>query len=202
VATVLGFIVGCALHALPWTAGFLYNDVIAMNVSAICAAVFTFIWAWKDFQMPFTKADSADGIGGDDSLCKQRLLTADKDSSEASEPSTSWRVVGAGAKVVAGDYSSIAKSVSDILQRASGGALVVQSTITWSTEVLQTTINLWNNQKASVSLVGREAFARAGLQDCCSISRVDAAGRLHITIGLFGETELRLPSWKALQGRM
>src|SRR6187549_3936145 len=68
VATVLGFVVGCTLHALPWTAGFLYNDVIAMNVSAISAAVFTFIWAWKDFQMPFTKADSADSIDGDDSL--------------------------------------------------------------------------------------------------------------------------------------
>lgn len=196
-AAIFGFIIGCVLHALPWTAGFVYNDVIALNVAAISAVVVTFIWAWKDFQTPFARVDPSDEeIRGSKLTCRQRMIAADRD--QGSLRNTSWKFI-AGTEVSFGDGSSVATSISDLLQVGSESAIDFRPADPWSKSVIQSAANLWKARMVTVTLVSREQFTRAGLDDCCSFSQVDAAGCLRITLGLFSRTELRRPSWKTLR---
>ncbi|KJZ79799.1 hypothetical protein HIM_00513 [Hirsutella minnesotensis 3608] len=197
-SAAVGLVLGCILHAIPATAGWLYSDVVAQNCAAVLAAVGTFIWSWNDFSTPEVNkltrgpAKSCEERG----IWAQRMLRAEA-GNEFDLSLVKSRKLN-GISVAYEDGSTTAQIIGQLIHKSKEHKNAIASQASWSNELLETALRMWTTGRIRVLAVEHERFVSAGLGDVCSFGQLDDRGVLIVKIGVFGKTELRTPSWHSL----
>lgn len=192
VSASVGLIVGCTLHAVPATAGWLYSDVLAQNVAAVSAALGTLLWAWRDWTAPNSMV-SISSTTYDREIWAQRYLRAENDA-ELKVVAGKVQNVG-GAITMHNDGSLTSKRITQLLRQSLINPNGTAARIPWAVGILKAVVEKWEEGNIKVAIVSQEKFSEAGLKDICSFSQLDG-DVLKITAAFLGETELSLPSWK------
>ncbi|PHH88176.1 hypothetical protein CDD83_7877 [Cordyceps sp. RAO-2017] len=201
VSAICGFVLGCVLHAVPATAGWLYSDIIAQNCAAVLAAIGTLAWSWSDFSTPrdtkLAHQSSAKSTRAR-RLWAQRKIMAEGDA-ETRIPLVKFRKMD-GIVYSHEDGSIVSQTIVQLLRKSLSLRNNTARNSSWSTDLMDTVMRMWSARRARIVAVDCDAFSAAGLDGICSVSQMGDGGILTIKIGLFGETELRLPSWQSLLG--
>lgn len=194
-SAAVGFVLGCVLHAVPATAGWLYSDVLAQNCAAVLAAVGTFVWAWADLSTPSTAPlpRNAGNINQDRGIWAQPMLRADADA-ESKMPLVKSRKASE-VTTMHEDGSSIAQEIGLLLHKSFSHRNTMAKEASWSDELLEIALSMWTARRIRILGVDCESFSSSGLGDICSLSQVEQGGVLVIKVGLFGKTELHSSSW-------
>lgn len=199
-SATFGLIVGCILHALPWTHEILYIDILAMCTASFTAAFVTSIWVWIGFRREISPVvEDITSFAQDGGILKQPLITSLNRRTGGPTALSSWKSLESSRTTLA-QSSAAGVAIGNILQHVS--EYPGESTPSWQIDIVQRARDMWANHNIVVSLVDREAFANSGLRGCCSASRIDTRGRLDINVGVFGSSEIRLASWSSVQGRI
>lgn len=193
-SAIVGFIVGCTLHAIPATAGWLYSDVVAQNIAAVSAALGTLLWSWKDWTAPNTAASTAPAATYKRDIWAQRNLRAENDAESKVVARKALKVAGAVTKH--DDGSVMSKKITQLLHRSLSNPNGTVARTPWAVGIIKTVIEKWEEGNIKITIVSQEKFTEAGLKDICSFSQLDGEV-LKVTAGFLREAELRLPSWKS-----
>ncbi|KAM0575553.1 hypothetical protein ACHAP9_000816 [Verticillium nonalfalfae] len=201
-SALVGFVLGCLLHALPQTAKFLYTDVLCQNLAGALAAAGTSLFTWKDWTAAPVLAASR-GSGGRDAYDEptvtfQRNMMASLD--EQAAPTLFKGDLPASftqATVNFEDGTGLAKKMHEVLQLTVAEPNETARDAPWSADLLETALEMWTSGRLTAAVLSRQHFSDAGLEDCHSLSYSDR-GVLHVAVCFTGETERRLPSWQPL----
>ncbi|KAG8411014.1 hypothetical protein J3459_016736 [Metarhizium acridum] len=196
---IIGLIVGCVLHAVSMTSGWLYSDVVAQNTAALLAASGTLLWTWKDWFAPSQSTSELRFPKHEDVFYAQRKLEADP----GIESGISIRrfVKTPRPSFKHGDGSFLSEKIDDILVRSLMTPNATSKACSWAGEFIQTAFQAWEDGQVEITVVDRESFIDAGLQHLFSFSQKDG-DILKITAGFFGDYELRLPAWQTQLAQM
>ncbi|EJT52261.1 hypothetical protein A1Q1_05471 [Trichosporon asahii var. asahii CBS 2479] len=175
-SAAIGFLIGVLLHALPWTCGFLYNDIICQNFAAGMAALGTSLFTIKDWFGSASPLLSPTNENPDPVYVQPRLMTlptARKPACKSELPkkftqATLWH----------SDGTATSSHVSRILVTALNSA---RGRTSWSTRVMQEALNMWTGGRMTVGVLPRDQFDSAGLGEFFSISYRRNLG-LHIAV--------------------
>lgn len=199
-SALFGLIVGCILHALPWTYTLLYIDILAMCTAAFTAFLVTSIWVWIGFRPQMSpNIEALSPNAQDGGIWKQPLITALNRRAGGPTALASWKSLESSRTTLT-PSSAATTVITQTLQQVSD--YPSETTPSWQMDIVQRARDMWANHNIVVSFVDREAFANSGLRGCCSASRLDSRGRLDINVGVFGASEIRLSSWASVQGRI
>ncbi|EEY15113.1 glycosyl transferase [Verticillium alfalfae VaMs.102] len=201
-SALVGFVLGCLLHALPQTAKFLYTDVLCQNLAGALAAAGTSLFTWKDWTAAPVLAASR-GSGGRDAYDEptvtfQRHMMASLD--EQAAPTLFKGDLPASftqATVNFEDGTGLAKKMHEVLQLTVAEPNETARDAPCSADLLETALEMWTSGRLTAAVLSRQHFSDAGLEDCHSLSYSDR-GVLHVAVCFTGETERRLPSWQPL----
>ncbi|ODA83515.1 hypothetical protein RJ55_02029 [Drechmeria coniospora] len=193
-SAVVGFLAGCALHAIPATAGWLYSDVVAQNIAAVSAALGTLMWSWKDWTAPGAESAPLFAVAPKRDIWLQRNLRAASDAESKVMVGKAQKVVGPVTKFE--DQSVMSQKITQLLHRSLKTQNRMVKTTPWSTGIIRTAIRRWEQGRIKITVVSQEKFTKAGLRDICSFSQVDGEV-VKVVAGFLREAELRLPSWKS-----
>lgn len=186
-SAAVGFVIGCVLHALPWTAGFLYNDLIAQNIAAGSAAIGTTLFTFKDWSssvspLATTTAAASTAPADDDPAVyvQPKLMSGDKTGAgnallrrrDLPKPFTVPTIWNA-------DNTHTSTDVAQLLHATltDHEAKLVPSTA----QIIQTTLDMWTSGRLVAAVLGREHFNQAGLPDLNSLSFNDGFA-LHVAL--------------------
>ncbi|POR39127.1 Uncharacterized protein TPAR_00687 [Tolypocladium paradoxum] len=194
VSAVIGFVVGCTLHAIPATAGWLYSDVLAQNIAAVSAALGTLLWSWRDWTAPNTAASTALTATYKRDIWAQRNLGAEDDAESKVAVRKALKVASAVTKH--DDGSVMSRKITQLLRRSLQNPNGTVRQTPWAVGIIKTVIRMWEDGHIKITIVSKEKFSEAGLKDICSFSQLDGK-MLKVTAGFLRETELRLPSWQS-----
>ncbi|CAG1962582.1 unnamed protein product [Fusarium graminearum] len=172
VSAAVSFIVGCLLHAIPATAGFLYTDVLAQNLAALLAA------AGTSCAVAFTH-DQDDN----ESIIVQKKITADYNE-DIKIAVIAARDIVVTCKMQHGDGSRGADKLGKLLQNSLRDPNYHSRATQWSDRLLRRAEDMWQTQKVTVTASTSESFYRNGLDKAFSFSHFKS-GVLHVVIGLF-----------------
>jgi hypothetical protein len=200
VCALVGFLLGCFLHALPWTAGLLYTDLIAMNVAAILAATCTTMLVFRGFRPPQKKTSTpSKAPKWADDICVQPLITGDRQASFSRlQYSAAWKLLGRR-RISLEETSVVARGITTLFQTAREQA-ALDSTPELR-DILDVAWHLWKSRSILISFVDRKAYIGAGIHPFCSISRVLENGQIDIVVGMFGNSELDMSSWAVVHAQ-
>lgn len=194
-SAAVGFIIGCLLHAVPATSGFLYTDVLSQNVAALLAAFGTAWFAWKDETKTRVMEAVCDKNDG------QQIIVQNKFSDESSEELGLTVDVVSGIttsrKIQYGDGSSVSEKLGELLQLSSQEPNPHSQAATWSDKLLHRALDMWRAQKVIISMSTADSFYQNRLDKVSSLSYT-SSGVLHIVTGLLGETDSALPAWQPI----
>ncbi|KAG9251738.1 uncharacterized protein F5Z01DRAFT_627081 [Emericellopsis atlantica] len=195
-AAAVGFVVGCTLRVVPYTAGWFYAEILAQNVSAVTAALGTFLWTWKDWTSPTRSNKHSDSEDPDKpQIIAQCRLEAE---SGTNDQVTASQIKGLKGTAMPQNESAIVfREVSRHLRSSLQEPNAFSRSAPWSGKLLQTTLNMWESRNIGVLLCSRQQFVRSGLSHISSVSE-STGESLTINIGVLGETELRDASWQPL----
>ncbi|KHN93822.1 Glycosyl transferase, family 1 [Metarhizium album ARSEF 1941] len=198
-SSIVGFIVGCVLHAHPMSAEWLYSDVVGQNVAALLAAFGTLLWTWKDWFAPTQATPALQLSKQTDMFYAQRKLEADP----GIESGMSIRrfVKSSGPRFRHDDGSFLSWKIKDILITSLMTPNSTSRACEWASEFIQIAFQAWEEGRVEIMVVDRESFLDAGLQHLFSFSQEDG-DVLKITAGFFGDYELRLPAWQMQLAQM
>lgn len=175
-AATIGFLIGVLLHALPWTCGFLFNDIICQNFAAGAAALGTTLWTIKDWFGSPSPLLSPTKDNADPVYVQPRIMTlptAHKPTCRTELPKkfqspTLWH----------SDGTATSSAVSRILVTALNTS---RGRTAWSTRVVQEALNMWTGGRLTVGVLPRDQFDSAGLNEFYSISYRRDLG-LHVAL--------------------
>lgn len=194
-SAAVALVVGCLLHAVPATAGWLYSDVVAQNVAAVLAAGGTLLWSWKDWTVASGNSSGLYHLKKTETFYVQHKLGAEP--REESKASASFhRLITGSPHVRHGDGSFISQTIDQTLERSLAAPNDLLKSISWSVKLLETAIHTWESQQVEVVVISAERFTESGIHDLASYSVKDG-DILRVAIGLFQESELGLPSWQS-----
>lgn len=164
-----------------------------MNASAVLAALLTSIWVWRDWRIT-QESDTAVSRKATDKYYEQKKIT---------DPSILTSLVNTpkkqphGKPIISKTSTFVAQRVSDILrlsiQRPNSTAL----RLTWSAELLRTSLDMWESERIILSISNRTVFLDHDMADVVSFSTYED-GILNITTGFLLQGEVDLPSWQPL----
>jgi hypothetical protein len=188
-AGVLGFSVGCILHALPMTASFVYIDVSALVLASIAAAILTTVWVQKSPYSMLFSDDVQQPNTNSPNIHKQRKLSAEselRDTTSFSSLASSTR-----SQIRFGDNSAVSEIITNLLNLAMERPNHFASFAPWSTKLIQTAIEKWTDGSIILVLSNRQVFDEVGLEDCWSISE-NSKGILRVAAGFLDAFEVEL----------
>lgn len=192
-SAAIGFIVGCVLHALPMTAGFLYTDVLAQNVAGLLAAVGTSICAWRDSTIDSDPSQNkTDGNG----VFTQNKITVEDSSNINLSKSDVFHKLDCP-RTSFGDSSAMSDRITDILRMSLQEPGSDGHHIDWSPTLLQSVQDMWVQKKLVIQMSHSEDFSRNGLEAFTSFSYIDA-DILCVGFGGMGKAEHQLPAWQPM----
>jgi hypothetical protein len=186
-AGILGFSVGCILHALPMTASFIYIDVAALVLASVTAAVLTTVYVQKSFYSTLFSATRETSEEKSSEFHKQPKIGAEIESQNSTSVSSvppSERIA-----IAFGDNSAVSRRITELLRLAQEKPNHFAQETVWSTKLLQTASDKWNNGSIILFLSNRQSFGERGLEDCWSISEYKD-GVLQITAGFLDALEV------------
>ncbi|SPJ88071.1 uncharacterized protein FTOL_12540 [Fusarium torulosum] len=192
-SAAVGFIVGCLLHAIPATAGFLYTDVLAQNLTALLAATGTSWFAWEVKTKTNVVASTQDQ-DDDECIIVQKKITADC-TEDIKVSATIVHNIVATRTMQHGDRSRGADKLGELLQNSVRDPNYHTHAIQWSDRLLRRAEDMWQTQKITVTTSTSESFYQNGLDKVSSFS-YSKSGVLHVVVGLLGETDCTLPAWE------
>jgi hypothetical protein len=195
-SALTGFIVGITLHAVRYTADWLYADIVAQNVASVLAATGTLMWSWKDWSSPSKShiqpsrpTAEPNGINIQRRLCSEATVK---------DTIPECRVQGfPGTQVAHSKDSPLARRILDLLHNSLSHPNEIANQASWSEELIKKSLDLWRSDRLTVTLANRESFRSAGLSDVASLSQ-SRDGPLSITVGGLGADELRHETWQPL----
>ncbi|KAF4946020.1 hypothetical protein FGADI_11524 [Fusarium gaditjirri] len=193
-SAAVGFLVGCVLHAVPATAGYLYTDVLSQNVAALLAAIGTSCFAWEDETktrvMATVTADRGSGI------MMQRKISAE--CSEDVRLAADIRPEVFRSRIIQdADGSSLSEKLTELLQLSSQDPSCYSRAAKWSYKVLRRAQDMWWARKVIIVISSSDYFHRHGLSQLSSFSYT-RSGVLHVVIGSLGEIDSALPDWQPM----
>ncbi|BEI94424.1 uncharacterized protein CcaverHIS019_0608830 [Cutaneotrichosporon cavernicola] len=182
-SAAIGFVIGIILHALPWTCGFLYNDLICQNFAAGMAALGTSLFTIKDwfgsrFQLLSPKNENPDPV-----YVQPRLMTLSTTGKPVCKSEMPKRFTSP--TLWHDDGTATSTQVSSILATALNGA---RGRTAWSTRVMQEALNMWTGGRLTVGVLPRDQFDAAGLGEFFSVSYRRNLG-LHVAL-CFSQTDI------------
>ncbi|KAK4995664.1 hypothetical protein LTR66_004561 [Elasticomyces elasticus] len=163
-AAFAGFFLGCMLHAVPQTAGFRYNDVIALNTASLSAAFGT--WLLTDFGTDPSWNDLTTEVGSPNTtnwkLYSQKMIGSDS-SRLSKQPEKLFALDSTVTTVVqCNDRSSVALRITSALEQAQQRHDRYSDIFPRSREILELTLNMWTRHESRVVIVSRETFVQDG----------------------------------------
>jgi hypothetical protein len=186
-AGVCGFIVGCILHAIPTTASFVYNDVLALLVASLSAAILTTFWVHKSPHAPTPSKPEKETKLKMSSFKSQTRIGAELSVQHLSPSSP--LPTSAMHQFISSDKSPVSRRISELLTLASEKPNFFASEATWSKSLLQTAVDRWTTGHIIVSLGNRQLFIECDVEDSWSISELEN-GVLNITVGFLSAPEV------------
>lgn len=193
-SAAVGFVIGCVLHAVPATAGFLYTDVLSQNVAALLAAIGTSYFAWKDE----TKTRVMEAVADD---CVHGIMMQRKISAECSEDvrlaADILPDVFNSRTIQYSDGSSVSEKLTELLQLSSQDPSDHARAAKWSHRLLRRAQDMWRAQKVIILISSRDYFHQHGLSHLSSFSYT-RSGVLHVVIGSLSEADSTLPAWQPM----
>jgi len=190
VAAILGFIVGCVLHAVPATSPFIYTDVMALGVASITATVLTTIWVFIDPELQPLRAPSEAS-----EQSRRPVFSQNKIGAESSHPGLRSHISlpsFVGPRVKASDGSPVAEMITQFLAMVSGrepDPMPFSSNVPWQTQVLETALQIWREDSITIILSNRQVFAQSGYENSWSLSEY-RDGKLLIVVGFLDGSEI------------
>ncbi|KAF5000934.1 hypothetical protein FGRMN_1391 [Fusarium graminum] len=194
-SAAVSFVVGCLLHAIPATSGFLYTDVLSQNLAALLAAFGTSCFAWKDETKVRVIAVSSDNHD-DQRIAIQRKISSDV----LEDPKTVTDIVRSiytSRRFRDDDGSSASIRIAELLHLSSQELSHGCQAATWSNVLLRKAQDMWRTQQVVFLMSTSESFHDIGLDRASSFSYT-TCGVLHIVLGHLGETECTLPAWQPI----
>ncbi|KAM0325924.1 hypothetical protein ACHAQA_007229 [Verticillium albo-atrum] len=196
-SALIGFVLGCILHAIPQTSGFLYTDVLCQNLAAGLAAIGTTLFTLKDWTAaPVLAASRGTSSYDEPSVTVQRRLMANINE-QAPLFKGDLPQIFTQATVDYEDGTGLAKKITETLQHSLAEPNLISRESNWSENLLETALQLWSSGRLTAAVLSRQHFTEAGLHDFTSLS-FNEKGVLHVAVCFVGETERRLPSWQPL----
>jgi hypothetical protein len=190
VAAIVGFAVGCFLHAMPVTSSFVYTDVLALGVASITATLLTTIWVFIDPELQPLKSPS-DTSGKD----AQPLFSQDKIGTDPCHTRLGGRITLStfvGPSVRSSDGSPVADMITQFLtmvSRREPDPMLFSSDIPWQRQVLETALEMWRADSVTIIQSSRQVFAQVGCEKSWSLSEYKY-GKLLIVAGFLDDSEI------------
>ncbi|KAL1412242.1 hypothetical protein Q8F55_003253 [Vanrija albida] len=179
----VGFVLGCVLHALPWTAGFLYNDLIAQNLAAGAAAIGTTLFTYKDWSSkvsPLAAAAASATPADDDPTVYVQPKLMSGHAIEATLRRRDLPKTFLVPSIWSSDNTHTSGDVAALLRAAAGAS---PSTA----HAIQTTLEMWTSGRLVAAVLSREHFTQAGLSHLNSLSFNDGFA-LHVALNYSATT--------------
>lgn len=184
---VLGLAVGLILRGVPVTAGFQYNEVLALVTASWTAAILTTIWILVD-----PEGNNVHAIKLNDTtspavqIYKQGRIGASKTPSSSLNVSTLSEF--SATEVKATDATVLTTTITKLLEEAREHPSVGK-TAPWSDDSIRSAIQMWTSGHIVLRVASREAFIQNELHDSWSVSQYDTA-TLGITVGFLKEVDM------------
>lgn len=194
-SSVLGFIVGCTIHGVYGDSQPYYTDVIALNTSAILAAVLTTGFVWKDLHVQNQARGAQTGDGPSTCWTQPRLSNPSMVVSETSEVAT-WKEIP-GTKVSALSNHPICDKVPVLLRLGVDQPNAHAQNAVWSEDVIKVALEMWKAGRIEINLSTRTDFIDMGFGSSMSISRYDG-NILEISTGYLLQDEINVTTWQPL----
>ncbi|RSL61030.1 hypothetical protein CEP54_006442 [Fusarium duplospermum] len=192
-SAAIGFILGCILHALPMTAGFLYTDIVSQNVAALLAAVGTSYYSWKDPRAstnPVQAPTKGQALRAQPKITAEWPIDSDMTSGHVPEEMTTT-------KIWHEDGSAAAERITELLRLSVRDPSLHSEAVKWSSGLVRKAQQLWHARKITIMISSCEDFSRAGLGDLASFSYHDA-DVLHVGFGAMGQSEQKITTWQPM----
>ncbi|KAK4200751.1 family 4 putative glycosyltransferase [Triangularia verruculosa] len=194
VSAIFGFITGCMLHAVFHGNELFFTDAIALNVASLTAAATTSIWAVYDFGRPKFK-DGQGGVDEADTLVQPRLGAP-----PAMSEKTHWRDLP-GTPIFTQATAGLPERVFAFLRSSLDQPSVNFDKAPWARQLLETTVQLWQDKQIQVNMCSRSAFIEGGFEDAVSICK--QVGEIYyIDVSGLGEMDLGNESWELLAAQI
>lgn len=165
-AAIAGFLLGCLLHAIPRTAGFRYNDVIALNVASLSAAFGT--WLLTDFGTDPSWNDLTVAVVSEETtnwkLYSQKRIGSDSQSKSTAKMLPALNSSGS-IVVEYNDGSAVALGITAALQQVADHTSWYALNFPRAREILEQTLEMWKARDSRIVILGREAFHQHGFHD-------------------------------------
>ena len=192
-AASVGYVTGCLLHSVSTTQNSFYSDVIALNIAAILAALLTSIWVWKDWHV--SQEGRLTEVVDLSTPCYRQKKIADINALPMESKWSGKRQ--RGTSITSKTPNFVAQRISDILSISIEQPNPTAMNTAWSTELLRTSLNMWNSGQTVLTISSRANLVDFGFPDAASFSTYED-GILYITTGFLLQSELDLPSWQPL----
>ncbi|KAK0701536.1 hypothetical protein B0T21DRAFT_417089 [Apiosordaria backusii] len=194
VSAIFGFITGCMLHTVFHGNELFFTDAIALNVASLTAAATTSIWALYDFGRPKFK-DGEGAVDEADTLVQPRLGAP-----PAMSEKTHWRDLP-GTPIFTQATVGLPERVFAFLRSSLDQPSVNFDKAPWARQLLETTVQLWQDKQIQVNMCSRSAFIEGGFEDAVSISK--QVGEIHyIDVAGLGEMDLGNEAWELLAAQI
>ncbi|CAG7564503.1 unnamed protein product [Fusarium equiseti] len=192
-SAAVGLTVGCLLHAIPATAGFLYTDVLSQNLAALLAALGTSYFAWRDETKTDVIAPSDNGTNERDIIIQSKLNSEGTDEMRVTADVVSDLVINY--TIQHGNGSGLSDQLEGLLQLTSQDPSHHARSVEWSDSLIRRAMHMWQTQQAAITISTSESFYDNGLGKISSFS-FTRSGILHVVVGHLGGTDSMLPAWQ------
>jgi hypothetical protein len=190
VAAIIGFVVGCTIHAIPATSTFVYTNVLALAVASTSATVLTTVWVFIDPELQAHSPPSTNSEKGTNFLSSQ-----DRIGIELPNVTLGGRlaaIASFGPTVKSSDGSPVANSITELLFQVKSGTVDSSSFETsWSDRVVRTAVNMWREGTIIITLSNRQLFERTEFDNSWSFGKYEDE-KLSIIAGFLDDSELGL----------
>ncbi|KAK4173728.1 family 4 putative glycosyltransferase [Triangularia setosa] len=195
VSAIFGFITGCMLHTVFHGNELFFTDAIALNVASLTAAATTSIWAVFDFGRPKFKDGEGGAADEADTLVQPRLGAP-----PAMSEKTHWRDLP-GTPIFTQATAGLPERVFAFLRSSLDQPSVNFDKAPWARQLLETTVQLWQDKQIQVNMCSRSAFIEGGFEDAASISK-QVGEVYYIDVSGLGEMDLGNEAWELLAAQI
>ena len=164
-----------------------------MNTAAVLAALLTSIWVWKDWRIAQPRSTTETRVATDKYYEQKKIV----DPSLPVNPLNVLEKRPHGRSMNSKTPTFIAQRISDLLRLSIGQPNRTALRVTWSTDLLRTSLDMWESERIVIAISDRMTFMESGIADAVSFSTYEG-GVLTITTGFLLQGELDLPSWQPL----
>lgn len=195
VGALVGFAIGCVLHAIPATSSFYYTDVLSLVIASLTSTALTTVWVFIDpeFAAPTVptiavgRRGSGAEMGTDPAISFQfKIGSHAADFSHGNAFSTA-----AGPFVRFSDASPVAQRITQLLDAIPIQPDHISPISAWPDRVIETASSMWRDGAISIALSTRQAFEEHDMEDAWSFAEYHG-GQLVISAGFLDASELNL----------